>query len=391
MRGTTNDYADSMAGYSVQLSNCSGLPTKRITNACTALARDLDHMQRILGAQAPMQAHHGARRGWVWAPAGRNIAVRIPGNFPTTNITWLMALAARRPVILCTSLQDPFTAPRLVSSLYAAGLPDDGASLCHHESEGLWKAADQVLVSGSGAHEIPSGPRVRRYHDGHSKAFLSRRARVSGDMWRRLAHLAVQGSGRICTNLSALLVEEMPIRSAHSLARALAQFPVRSLVDVDAVVPAFPDRAVALRLADQILASVARGALDVSERVTGMPLVQEIDGWTFLRPTVLLLDSDDPLFGAEFPFPFVTVTEVPPHDVARICRGSLIVSVIGDAPHVVDALLQEPKVDKVFVGDFFDRGYVAKDPHEGFVTEFLFFKKAFAAELNKPAQDGVYD
>lgn len=355
------------------VSEATGVPTLRAVKASLALADLLSTMEDVLDAQAPVASRDGGE-GWVLAPAGRHVAVRIPGSYPTFNAAWLVALALRRPTLLCAA-GDPFTPVRLIEALHAAGLPDGAVSLCFDEADALFERADQVVCPGDELPQ-PEGPpgRVKRYHRGSSKAVLL----GAGDdrLWPRLAAMAVQGSGRLCTSLSALLVDGDALEPAAALAAALARWPVAPLDDAEAIVPAFPDRALARRIDAAIAAAEARGAIDLSARSGAGQRVVELDGACFLRPTVLLVDRGDPLFGAEFPFPFVTVASVPRAEAPAACCGSLIVSLIGHDRALLLRLILEPTIDKVFHGEHIDRGHRSSDPHEGFLADFLFHKKA---------------
>jgi thienamycin biosynthesis protein ThnO len=361
------------------VSRATGLPESRVLRALVALASDLSRMEEILSCQSPDQTVTAYRTGgtfrWSWIPRGRHVAVRIPANFPTINITWLLALAMRRPVLLCTSHRDPFTAPLLARCLYESGLPDGAISLCHESAEGLWALADQLLWPGDTPGDFVQSDRVKRYHHGRSKAVVLE-DQADPHVWLRLARLAAQGCGRLCTNVSGVLVEQNAGSAARALAEALLTQSVRSLADPDATIPATPDQTTVRQIVSMIRAAVQRGAIDVSAEVTGLPLGIVHDGLTFLRPTVLLTDPSDPLWSAELPFPFVTVAEVPRDRLICACRNSLIVSLATSNRSIVDEFIAEPSIDKVFFGEDLERGYDPTDPHEGFLADFLFKKKA---------------
>ncbi|WP_392668388.1 oxidoreductase [Streptomyces sp. LN785] len=361
------------------LSAVSGLPSRRAARGLRTAAQDLARMEEILAAQSPdgtVAAYRTGGRGprWSWRPAGRSVLVRQPGNFPTINIEWLQALAARRPVLLSTGAADPFTPVLLTEELYAAGLPEHGVSVVHGDAPALRRLADQVLWPGEDVPaDLPAG-RVKTYHFGRSRAVIG--DRLPGDAWQRLAREAFAGCGRLCTNISSLVVPGDPKEAAEALAHEFAVRPVLPLDDPRAAVPAFPDRAVRDALALRIEREVAAGAVDVTAATTGVPLRLDLDGLAFLRPTVLLVDPGSPLFGTELPFPFTAVAHVPRSKAVAACAGSLIVSVVGETDGLVRALAEEPGVDKVFAGDQFDRGYHPCDPHEGHLADFLFKKKA---------------
>lgn len=358
----------------------TGLPETRIRNAWSTLAEDLSRMQEILDSQfhtgeGQFTSTEKTEQKWVWAPAGRHVAVRIPGNFPTINITWLMALAMRRPVLLCASIEEPFTPHLLVKALYNAGLPDGSISLCFGEAPILCKLADQLLWPGELAFPVAGDSRrIRHYHRGCSKAIILDKSERSS-LWTRLANMAIRGCGRLCTNLSALLVESRAEEAATELAEALCAFSILPLDHPKAIVPAFVDPTLARQIAGRVDEAIARGAVDITETVTGTTLQQERDGLCFLRPTVLQIAATDPLFGVELPFPFVTVAQSGRLNLAKLCRNSLIVSITGEDRALCHELVLEPTISKVFHGDHFDRDYDPAEPHEGYLADFLFQKK----------------
>ena len=373
---TTDETTPEVAALTAATSAVTGLPLARVRHGLASVADELLRLAQILTAQSPdgglavYRTGVVAGRDWQWRPAGRSLYVRVPGNFPTITIEWVQALAARRPVLLGTT-GDPFTSYLLASALYRAGLPDGALSLCHGDSSTLLRLADQVLWPG----DAPDGlgcATVKTYHSGRSKAVLT--AAGSDDTYRRLARVAARGCGRLCTNLSALAVIRDAADAARRLAAQLSE-PVLPLVDPVANVPAFPDRRERDAIAERIEREIAAGALDVTAEVTGSPLRVDADGAAFLRPTVLLVDVDCPLWGAELPFPFVAVAQVPRSRLREACTGSLIVALPDSDPALVAQFADDHGVDKVFAGEAFDHGYDPAEPHEGYLADFLFRKK----------------
>lgn len=266
---------------------------------------------------------------------------------------------------------------RLIEALSLAGLPDGAASLCFGEGDVLFEQADQVLWSGAGYGGAPSwihnesdGERVKHWHHGGSKAVLLERIgqRTSAD----LAALAMEGCGRLSTKLSALLVAGDAAEAGAALATALARWTIAPLDDAEAMVPAFPDRALARRVDAIMTAAEARGAVDLTAEITGAPRFVEIDGALFLRPTVLLVHRGDPLLGAALPFPFVTVAAVPREEMVQACRGSLAVTLLGEDEGLRRTLCKDPTIDRVHCGTWLSGGDRVNDPHEGRLADFLF-------------------
>ncbi|MEE6258686.1 aldehyde dehydrogenase family protein [Plantactinospora sonchi] len=363
-----------------RLSRATGLPETRVLRGIAAVVGHLRRIEQIMAAQAPNGDLAAYRTGdcgapWRWLPTGRTCMVRVPANFPTIMIEWLQVLAARRPVLVNTSDRDPFTAGIFVAALYEAGLPDGAVSLVHGDASTWVRLADQVVWPGEHAPPQHDPARLKTYHFGRSKVVLGDED-PGAEVWTRLARLAFQGSGRLCTNMSALAVTGDPVRAARRLAEAFARYPARPLTEPAARVPAFPDRTEFEALVRMVEREVAGGAVDVTAEVTGQPLRIELDGVPYLRPTVLLTTADSPLFRTELPFPFTAVAPVERSRLGQACAHSLIVSVVGEDAEVVAALAAEPTITKVFSGALFDRGYQPEDPQEGYLADFLFQKKA---------------
>jgi thienamycin biosynthesis protein ThnO len=366
-----------VAVYAKAASATTGLPAGRVRHGWATVARDLLRMPEILAAQSPdgsLAAYRTgvvSEHGWQWRPAGRSVYVRVPANFPTITIEWLQALAARRPALLGTGA-DPFTSFLFADALYQAGLPDGAVSLCHGPTDTLLRLADQVLWPGPEPLGWLLRPGVKTYHNGQSKAVLTTAG--SDSVFARLARMATVGCGRLCTNLSSLAVTGDGDAAARRLAAHL-DAPVRPLDDPAATVPAFPNRRRRDEIAGRIEREIAAGAVDVTAELTDAPLRIDMDGAAFLRPTVLLVDSDSPLWGVELPFPFVAVARVPRSRLRAACGRSLVVALPDGDADLVEQFADEPAVDKVFAGDEFDHEYDPAEPHEGYLSEFLFFKK----------------
>ncbi|MBV1850718.1 hypothetical protein [Catellatospora tritici] len=366
------------------LSAATGLPRLRVLRGVAAVADHLDHLDAILSAQSPDGSLSAYRTGvcgrpWRWLPAGSTCMVRVPANFPTIMIEWLQVLAARRPTLVNTSDRDPFVAGIFVAALYAEGLPPGAVSVCHGDAPTWLRLADQVVWPGEDAPPDLSPARLKTYHFGRSKTVLPD-ADPAPETWDRLARLAFQGSGRLCTNMSALAVvgdRADAASAARRLAEAFAAYPVLPLADPAARVPAFPARRLADDLVRLLRREIAAGAVDVTAATgLGRELLVELDGTVFLRPTVLLVEPGSALFGMELPFPCTVVAPVTRERVAAVCSPSLIVSVVGDDPELVERLLAEPGITKVFSGGHVDRAYEPVDPQEGYLADFLFQKKA---------------
>lgn len=357
-----------------------GVPRVRVMSALRSLADDMNNISAILeqqraGLSEECFANGSTGYNFFLAPNGSHLAVRVPANSPAINITWLIALALRRSVLLCANPTEPFTPLRLIESLARAGLPDGSVSLVLDDQAPLAGMADQVLWAGDlPSFIVPTARRVKTYHQGRSKAV------AFDNQWMHaipdLVRMSISGAGRLCTNLSGLLVVGDATPVAKALARELGRIEIRDLDDPLAIIPAVRDRSIAEAIDDEIRAAEGRGAIDLVGEIVRTPrLVQRGDKW-FIRPVVLLIDIEDRMFGAELPFPFVTVASAHERDVIPRCRGSLIVSLIGARDDLIIKACCDPGIDKIFSGSEIARGYSSLDPHEGFLSDFLFTKKA---------------
>jgi hypothetical protein len=103
-----------------------------------------------------------------------------------------------------------------------------------------------------------------------------------------------------------------------------------------------------------------------------------VDGATMMRPTVIEVPSfRHPLFGTELPFPFVVFTQTDSREhTLTAARNSLIVAISGDDEALTRELFLEPTIDKVYAGGALSTEFDPREPHEGFLLDFLYQKKA---------------
>ena len=106
----------------------------------------------------------------------------------------------------------------------------------------------------------------------------------------------------------------------------------------------------------------------------------ECDGKAMFLPTVLLVkQKKSQAFGWELPFPFVTIAEAADEsEMIELAKNTLILSVLTQDRELVHRLCSESSIRKVFAGAQVERGYNYMDPHEGYMADFLYHKKAVA-------------
>ena len=106
--------------------------------------------------------------------------------------------------------------------------------------------------------------------------------------------------------------------------------------------------------------------------------VIELDGCTFLRPTVIWCeDSEHPLANTEFPFPYVSVVEVPAATLTKSIDATLVATVITDDVKLTQELIAAPFVDRLNIGAIPTNKISWDSPHEGNLFEHLYRARAF--------------
>jgi acyl-CoA reductase-like NAD-dependent aldehyde dehydrogenase len=348
-------------------------------------------MGRFLEAQSPAGLDlfdsnectlAGVRLGLV--PRGRNVGFVMPGNHPATHFMWLGALAMKVPVILRPSVDDLFTPYRLVRALLQAGLPD-GAIAFVPGGHDLVDAVAQscalsVLFGGQQlVDRYASDARVKVHGPGRSKVIVLADADFD-DSVALIRHLVTDDAGRACINASAVIVEGDSARLATAVAAALDDLVLSSPLSPSAVLGATtPAQAAAFTtMIDRLVDDNARELSPGPERRLAM-----IDGMTVMRPTVIEVASfEHPLFGVELPFPFVVFASASSEDLLGAARNSLTVIVVGGDRGLARELLFEPSIDKVLAGTELSTEFDPIEPHEGYLFDFLYQKKALRRSPN---------
>jgi hypothetical protein len=79
----------------------------------------------------------------------------------------------------------------------------------------------------------------------------------------------------------------------------------------------------------------------------------------------------------ELPFPFVVFASARSRpDLIRAAGNSLAVVIAGEDDGLAHDLLLEPTIDKVFGSGALSTEFDPREPHEGFLLDFLYQKKA---------------
>ena len=332
----------------------------------------------------------GIRIGLV--PRGRNVGFMMPGNHPATHFTWLLAVAMKVPVVVRPSSDDVFTPYRLVTSLLEAGLPEEAIAFVpggHDLVDAIVQGCSLSVLFGGQmlADRYASNRHVRIHGPGRSKVVVLGDADTDATV-ELICRLVMDDAGRGCINGSAVVVEGDAGKLAAAVAAALERVPV-----VSPLAEGAPLGAVRPREADAYNALIdshlGSGAVELTPG-RGCR-VATADGVAMMRPTVIAAQSfEHPLFGMELPFPFVVFAPARSRqELALAARHSLAVVVAGQDAALTQELLLEPTIDKVFDGGALSTEFDPLEPHEGFLVDFLFQKKALRSGVrpgpSKPA------
>ncbi|NEA55080.1 aldehyde dehydrogenase family protein [Streptomyces sp. SID13666] len=366
--------------YEAAVTRVSGLPVEIVRVATQTCADRVSHSYRSVQLARP----RGAVSDWrdplvrttqaVWTRRGDVLAVHVPGNHPGTHGFWPEALALGYRVAVRASTREPFTAHRLVLALREAGFGNDHVVLlpCGHE------AADAIVSSADlayGGDEI-----IRRYADdpgvlslqpGRSKILLT-----ADTDWRDHLDMIVDSvsrhAGSGCVNATAVLVEGDPAPLAGAIAERLAALPSLPPYDDKARLPVQNTKAA--RALEKFVLDRAKGT---RAWLGGAGFVDELgDGSAVLRPVVHQVDSADaPQLSAEVPFPCVWVAPWSREDGVEPLRDTLVLTVVTEDEHLVEALIDEPTISNLHVGSHATHWHRPGLPHDGYLGEFLMRSK----------------
>jgi acyl-CoA reductase-like NAD-dependent aldehyde dehydrogenase len=371
------------AEHQLMVSRVSGMPIAVVRRAAAAIGRSAAEAHRSVQQARPVGAVNHWRdpltrtgRG-VWTRRGDVFAVHAPGNHPGVHGIWLEALALGYRVAVRPSRRDPFSPHRLVSALREAGFGDDQVVLLptgYDAADAILRGADLAMAYGgedvmrkyaSFATMLPQGP-------GRSKIVLTAEVDWRDHLDVIVASITDEG-GRACVNTTAVFVDGDTTAFAQALAERLAAIPSLPPEDEDAVLPVL-DVADAREIERYLLAK-AEGTVPW---LGGDGVVDELgDGSAVLRPAVHQVHRPDAeQAGVELSFPCVWVAPWTPEAGLEPFKDTLVLTAITRDTRLVDALVAEPTISNVYVGDHPTHWIEPGLPHDGYLAEFLMRTKA---------------
>lgn len=364
--------------YHHLVSRSCGVPISVIRASTDYVAQHMGQIDTAVRCAQPRAAvtdwrdpatRHGSA---MWVRKGSVFAVGSAGNYPGIHTGWLEAFALGYRIAVRPSRQEPFTPQRLVGALRGAGLDPDQIVMLpstYQSADEMIRSSDLATVYGGDdvmrryAHE----PKVFRQGPGRTKVLIT--ADVD---WREHIDAIVDsvsgGAGVGCVNATAVLVEDDPGPLAEALAERLSLLPSLPPEDDKAALPVQP--LVKARRLQEYLHAVADGTTPV---LGSAQVVDALgDGSAVMRPAVHILSTPTAKQASvELPFPCVWVARWSPEAGLAPLRDSLVVSVLTQDERLLDALVSEPTIGNVYVGDTPSHWSRLGMPHDGYLAEFL--------------------
>jgi len=364
--------------YARLVSTASGVPLAVVRASIRWVADVLRSQRQVFELAMPTGAVGDWRDGRtlagaaVWARRGDVFAVHAAGNTPAVHGLWPEALALGFKVAVRPSTREPYTALRLVTALREAGFPGHTLTLLptdHDTADAIIAEADRAIVYGGQevVDKYAADPRVLTQGPGRSKILVT--AEVD---WREKIDIIADSvshlGGTACTCATAVLVEGDPEPVARALADRLGRIPSLPSDDPAAILTLQPTGSA--RELDRYLHAVAG---DARPMLGGDTIVDELPtGGAVLRPAVHLVDSATARqLNVELPFPCVWVGPWRPGDGVAPLRDSLVLTAMTTRADLVDALLAEPTITNLYVGDSPTTWLRPGVPHDGYLGEFL--------------------
>jgi acyl-CoA reductase-like NAD-dependent aldehyde dehydrogenase len=378
--------ADPVAGLSVAeyehvVSRVGGLPISVIRAATLATAERLAQVDRTVQQARPA----GAVTDWrdprtrtgcaVWTRRGGVLAVHASGAHPGAHGLWPEGLALGYRVAVRPSRWDPFTPYRLISALRTAGFPEDQVVFLptdHAAGEAILQGADLAYGGDDVIRKNADDPSILQQRPGRSKILLT----ADAD-WREHLDMIVDSvshhAGTGCVNTTAVFVEGDPAPLAEAVAERLSVLPSLPPEDEKAVLPVQP--VAAARALERYLLSRAAGT---RSWLGGGGIADELgDGSAVLRPAVHQVDRPDaPQVGIELAFPCVWIAPWTAESGITPLKDTLVLTAITRSERLIDALLEEPTISNLYVGDHPTHWTEPGIPHDGYLADFLMRTKA---------------
>lgn len=382
--------------YVATLSRTSGLPETLCRENMKKIHYVLTHMRTVLTGLtrnldlAVMDQGVIEQQGLTMSyyASTNALSVILPSNSPAVNSLWLPALAMKTPVVLKPGSEEPWTPWRLVQALMAAGCPAEVLGFYPTSHEGaatIMDSTQRAIIFGDlkTVDKYRHRPDVSVHGPGNSKILVGNDRIDDWPEFMDVLHDSIMlNSGRSCINVSTILVPKHGREIAQALAERMLTTQPLPLTDSNARLSAFANKAFAHQIDSAIEEGLETdGAEDLTAQLRETPRCLELEGNTYLQPTLIYCDNiQHPLASTEFMFPYVAVVEVAQPEMLTVIGTCLVVTAISRDETWIKQLLQSPKIERLNIGAIATPKVEWNQPHEGNLFEFLYRRRSIQVE-----------
>jgi hypothetical protein len=391
-------HSQSPRDYLETLSRTSGLPHNMVRRNMQKINDSLTHMREVLDGLTrglPLDVIDkgiGELNGnrICFFPRTNSLGLVMPSNSPAVNSLWLPAIPLKIPVIIKPGREEPWTPFRLIQAFIAAGCPAEafGFYPTDHEGAGeILKSCGRALIFGdkNTTAQYANNPAIQVHGPGWSKIIIGE---DEADRWPEFIDVIVsaisENGGRSCINASAVVVPKFAREIAEALAKKLGPIQPLPATDENARLSGFANP----KMADFIEGTIEEGlktpgAEDVTAKFRNGPRKVQLDGGTYMRPTIILCDSfEHPLANKEFLCPYASVVQVPQAKMLEQIGYSLAVTAITRDKNFIDSLTECTLIDRLNIGPISTMKISWSQPHEGNMFEFLYKRRAIEVAID---------
>ncbi|MCH9649933.1 MAG: aldehyde dehydrogenase [Deltaproteobacteria bacterium] len=381
--------------YVRQLSATTAMPQSMVRSNVGKIVGALEGMEAVLGGLTRGLDLEILDQGWgeqdgrrmSYLRQSRSLGAVLPNNSPGVHTLWLPSIPLKVPLVLRPGSAEPWTPLRIAEALFASGCPRQAISFYpsgHAGGNQILLGSERSMIFGdqSTVERWQRDLRVQAHGPGWSKILLDQESSENWPSYLVLLAASVGANGgRSCINASGVWASNHGLELAQGLATRLASVPARGLEDPEAELAGFSDPEIARRLSQMIDDQLEiPGARDLTAELRSGGRVVEVEGCTFLVPTVIWCeDPQHPLAQAEFGFPFVSVVQVPESQLFESIGPTLVATVISDKPALREQALTCAHVDRLNFGPIPTHQIAWDQPHEGNLFDHLYRQRAFQA------------
>ncbi len=375
------------------LSSTTGMPEILCRKNMDKLRFVLDEMETVLGGLTRGLDPSILDTGWgsengsslSYLCMANSLGAILPNNSPGVHSLWLPSIPLKVPLVLKPGTQEPWTPYRVIQAFIAAGYPPEAFSFYPTDYSG---AAEILLRSGrsmffgdaSTVKTWQKDQRVQIHGPGWSKVLFGEDQAANWQQYLdTLVDSILVNSGRSCLNASGVWASSHGREIAETLAKRLAQVQAKSMDDPEAQLAAFVNPVVAESISNLIESGLNQGgAEDLTAKYRDGDRVVEVDGCTFLLPTIIWCENPEhPLANTELLFPFASFVEVPQNEILTKMGQTLVLTAITEDKKFIQQILAAPNVDRLNIGPIPTSKVSWDQPHEGNLFEHLYKQRAF--------------